>query len=275
MKVLLCEGTRDMEFLTSFLIKCYDFERKKIKKNYLNKKLGLNYKNFNVVKKINEIFIFYPRGGGSEEVKNVVKNTSQMIDWYNKGVKKVGMALDLDEKNVQELINSIEQILKAKYDDVKKYDKFSFICKHGEYNFNITVIPLGDLNIKNKLGFDVSRHKIEDLILDLSFEDEYFNHVLSQAINFYKEKKRKNPTQKSLVKILESICDKPDFGTFELISKILNENAKGILPNYFVEGIEKFLRQIWHLADARLDREELEEIFGKEFIEKGFLKKKE
>jgi len=43
---------------------------------------------------------------------------------------------------------------------------------------------------------------------------------------------------------LESICDKPDFGTFELISKILNENAKGILPNYFVEGIEKFLRQI-------------------------------
>ena len=165
-----------------------------------------------------------------------------MIQWHDRGVEKVGIALDLDEKDVQGLINSIEQMLKAKYKYVKKYGNYSFICKHEDYSFNITVIPIGDLDIKDKLGFEVSQHEIEDLILDLALKDEYFNHVLSQAIDFYKEKKGENPTQKSLVKILESICDDPDYGTFELISKILNEDAKDILPNYFVGSIEEFLK---------------------------------
>jgi hypothetical protein len=245
MKVLLCEGTRDMEFLTRFLIKCHDFKRKKVKDNYLHEKLGLNYRNFNVIEKTDEIFIFYPKGGGFKSVTNIIKEISQMIQWHDRGVEKVGIALDLDEKDVQGLINSIEQMLKSKYKYVKKYRNYSFICKHEDYSFNITVIPIGDLDIKDKLGFEVSQHEIEDLILDLALKDEDFNHVLSQAIKFYKEKrgnKSYTKIQKSLVKILESICDDPDYGTFELISKILNEDAKDILPNDFVDSIEEFLK---------------------------------
>ncbi|MFA4662187.1 DUF3226 domain-containing protein [Pyrococcus kukulkanii] len=241
MKVLLCEGTRDMEFLLNLLTKL-GFQRARVKYNYLWEKLGLNYKKFTVLRNENEeIFIFYPLGGGSKSVIGTIKAESQIINWCERGVSKIGLAIDLDDKAVQGLLSSIEHVLKSKYEVVKE-GNFSFKCRCKGCELDVIVIPLGDTRIEEKLGFNVLQHEIEDLILDLALSNENFKHIIGQAIDFYKEKKGKEPTQKAIVKILESLCKDPDYGTFELISEIFSWSSINELPDYVVESIREFIQ---------------------------------
>ncbi len=244
MRILLCEGTVDMEFLSRLIVSCYGFKRKDVKENYLESKLGLSYKKFIILEQKFELAIFYPKGGGAEAVIKSVTARSQMLQWIERGVSKIGIAIDLDDRDVQNLIDSIETRLRNKYgsNNVTKVGNYTFKCNIGRYTIPITAIPLGDLNISKKLGFDVSQYELEDLILDLAFEDDFYKHVLTQAIEFYKEKKGKSPSQKALVKILESTCDNPDFGIYELISNLFrNKNIKNILPKYIIESFNEFL----------------------------------
>lgn len=245
MYLLLCEGTVDMEFLTKLLINCYNFRRKAVKEDYLDLKLGVRWRKFKVVEGDHEIMISYPPGGGSKTVIKTVRTKSQIKYWLSKNLSKLGIAIDIDErKSVQDLISSIEQSLKSEYGDenITRHGNYSFKCKLNEHEFYITVIPLGDLAISNKLGFDVSQHELEDLILDLAFENEFYSRVLNQAVEFYKEKKDENPNQKPIVKILEAFSSDLDNGIYELISNLFRNFNRDALPDYLLESIDEFLR---------------------------------
>jgi hypothetical protein len=230
--------------LSRLIVSCYGFKRKGVDENYLKNKLGLSYKKFIVLEQDFELAIFYPKGGGAEAVIKAVTVPSQILQWIEKGVSRIGIAIDLDDKDVQNLTDSIEKRLENKYGhgNVTKIGNYTFKCKIGKHEIPITVIPLGDLNISKKLGFNVLQYELEDLILDLAFEDNFYNHVLTQAIEFYKEKKGKDPSQKALVKILESTCDNPDYGIYKLISNLFkNKNIKNILPNHIFESFNEFI----------------------------------
>ncbi len=240
MRILLCEGTLDMEFLARLIESCYNFKRKQVGEDYLRNKLGLQYKRYIVLEGSFELFIFYPKGGGSETVLKTVCMPSQLVQWIVRGVLKIGIAIDLDDKNIDTLINSVETRLKNNYGKVTKTGVYTFKCKINEYNFTLTTVPIGDLSLSDKLGFPVTRHKIEDLILDFALENTFYRHLLTQAIEFYREKMKRDPNQKALVKIMESTCSNPDFGAYELLS-VLFKDARNILPSYIFDSLNEFL----------------------------------
>jgi len=114
-----------MEFLAR-LFESRGFNRIAHDENYMLAKLGLKYKKFKALKKTdNELIIFYPESGGYDPVLNTAKDSSTQIDWKKRGVTRVVLAVDLDEKNVDDRIEAVEGSLRGAY-EVYRINKFSY-----------------------------------------------------------------------------------------------------------------------------------------------------
>lgn len=244
-------------------MKCYSFRQNDVDEKYIEK-IGLDpykYRKFHVVERDDEIFVFFPLGGGYENIMKTLKSKSQIIAWIQHGVSKIGCALDLDERSAENLIDSVKQRLSTKYGDVREDGNYTLKVTIDRRNFYVTIIPLGDLNISEKIselvGKDLKfrQHKIEDLLIYLAIQDDSYRRIMTQAIDFYFEKKSilcgkiDFIDQKSIIKMLESLCRYPDYGIYELITEVfdrIEENIKNLLPPYLTDSLEEFLNYQQH-----------------------------
>lgn len=239
MIVVLCEGNLDMEFLAR-LFESRGYNKIAHDENYLSGKLGLTFKKFKVLKNIdNELIIFYPKSGGYDQVLNTAKDSSTQIDWKKRGVTRIVLAVDLDEKNVDDRIAAVEGSLRGAY-EVNRINKFSYNCKYNEkYEFLFIIIPVGDSTLHEKIDIDQKKSMIEDLILNLALTKSEYENILKQSIELYKHKMGKKPDQKALLRMMESFCNDPEKGSFQIISK-LRKDIPAILP----EHVEQSIREI-------------------------------
>ncbi len=239
MIVVLCEGNRDMEFL-SHIFECKSFNKIMHDEDYIYKKLGLKYKKYNVLRKNDdEIIIFYPEFGGYVPVLNTAKNIDQQIAWKKRGVTKVVLVVDQDEKNVENRVTAVEGSLKGVY-EVDRTNRFSFMCKHKEYDFLVTLIPVGDSILQEKIDINQETCMIEDLILNLALTKQEYENILKQSIELYKHKMKKKPSQKALLRMMESFCNEPERGGYEIISE-LKDNILTILPEHITQSITEIM----------------------------------
>ncbi|RLI84151.1 MAG: hypothetical protein DRP01_08385 [Archaeoglobales archaeon] len=234
MIILLCEGNLDMEFF-AILLEQMGFNRMKVDEDYIRKKLGLNYRWFRVLRRDIEVFIFYPKSGGYKVVIDFAKDTSQQKDWEKRGVRKVILAVDLDDKSVEERLKAVEDALKSVY-TVEKIGNYTFKCKYDEDEYVFTIIPLGDPNLKDMIEIDQKVCTIEDIIMRSVLEDENFKEICKQCIELFKHKRGRKPNQKSLLKMLEAFCDDPDRGIYEILS-----NIKINIPLHVKESLDESL----------------------------------
>jgi len=236
MIVLLCEGNLDMEFFT-ILLEQMGFDRLKVDEDYIRRKLGLKYRWFRVLRKDDlEIFIFYPKSGGYKVVMDTAKDVSQQKDWKKRGVKRIILAVDLDEKSVDERLEAVENSLKSVY-TVEKIGNYSFKCKHNEEEFFFTVVPLGDPNLQKIIEVDQEVRMIEDIIISSVLENKDFQRICEQCIELFRHKRGRNPDQKALLRMLEAFCKDPDRGIYEILS-----NVKIKAPTHVEESLKEGLR---------------------------------
>ena len=177
-----------------------------------------------------------PKSGGYKVVIDSAKNVSQQKDWKKRGVKKVILAVDLDEKSINERIKAIEDALKSVY-TVEKIGNYTFKCKHNEEEYLFTVVPLGDPNLKEVIKINQETCTIEDIIISSILENEYFKRICKQCIELFKHKKGEKPNQKALLKMLEAFCEDPDRGIYEILS-----NIKIKMPIHVKESLDEGLR---------------------------------
>jgi len=217
MIVLVCEGSLDMEFF-AILLEQIGFERLKVGEDFIWKRLGLRYRWFRVLRRGEvEIIVFYPKSGGYKVVIETAKEVSQQKVWKSRGVEKVLLAIDLDEKSVEERVKAVEDALKSVY-SVERIGKFSFKCEHDEETFFFTVVPIGDPDLS--MSISQGKHTIEDLILASIIEDERLRNICEQRIELFEHKEGRKPDQKSLLRMLEAFCKDPERGIFEILSNI-------------------------------------------------------
>lgn len=240
MIVVLCEGSRDLEFL-AHLFESKGFNKVNHDEDYVYKKLGLERKKYCKVlrKNDNELLIFYPESGSYELVLKTAKDSSTQIAWKNRGVTKVALAVDLDDKNVEERITAIERSLRGVY-EVNRLNRFSFSCKYNAYEFLFTIIPVGDSSLQKKIDINQEKCMIEDLILNLALTKHEYKNILQQSIELYEHKMNKKPSQKALLRMIESFCNKPESGSYEIISE-LKDNIPTILPEQITESITEII----------------------------------
>jgi len=235
MIVLLCEGNLDMEFFT-ILLEQMGFDRLKVDEDYIRRKLGLKYRWFRVLRKDDlETFVFYPKSGGYKVVIDTAKDISQQKDWKKRGVKRIILAVDLDEKSVEERLKAVEDALKSVY-TVERIGNYSFKCKHGEEEYFFTVVPLGDPNLQKEIEIDQERCTIEDIIIGSVLENEDFKRICEQCIELFKHKKGRKPNQKALLRMLEAFCEDPDRGIYEILS-----NVKIKVPAHVEDSLKECL----------------------------------
>lgn len=235
MIVVLCEGNLDMEFL-AHLFESKGFNKINPDENYMYKKLGLDYNKFKVLNKNdNEMIIFYPKTGGYGPVLKTAKESSIQIDWKKRGVTKVVLAVDQDKKNVEERLIAVEGSLRSAY-EVNRTNKFSFNCKYNENEFSFIVIPVGDSALQEKIEIVQDGYIIEDLILRLALTKDKYENILRQSIELYKHKMGKKPNQKALLRMMESFCNDPEKGSFQIISELKND-IPAILPEHIEQSI--------------------------------------
>ena len=236
MIILLCEGSLDMEFF-AILLEQMGFNKLKVNEDYLRKKLGLGYKWFRVLHKDGlEIFIFYPKSGGYKVVIDTAKDVSQQKDWKKRGVKRIILAVDLDEKSVDERLKAVEDALKSIY-TVERIGNYSFKCKHNGDEYFFTVIPLGDPNLQKEIEVTQERYTIEDIIISSALKSKEFEKICKQCVKLFKHKKGKNPNQKALLRMLEAFCEDPDRGIYEILS-----NVKIKVPSYVEDSLNEGLK---------------------------------
>lgn len=239
--IFLCEGTLDMEVL-SRILQDMRFNKVNIKdvKSYAWKELGLKIGNYRVLRKDSILsFIFYPEGGGYYNVIRIAKDSSQQIKWKKEyGIEKIALAVDLDDKNVEERLNAVMKSLKSSYHNVEKVGSYSFKCIHKGYEFIFTVVPLGDPKLGEKININFVQLKfmVEDLIINSIIEDKRWREICIQGIEFFKHKAQENPDQKSLIRIAEAFCQNKEI--YELIKYI---KAKK-LPDHVKLSIEEALQ---------------------------------
>ncbi len=197
-----------MEFL-AYLFGSKGFNRIDHDEKYIFGKLGLTYKKYKVLKKNDEeLIIFYPESGGYDTVLNAAKDGSTQIDWKRRGVTNVVIAVDLDDKNVDDRIAAIEGSLRGVY-EVNRINTFCYNCKYNEkYEFLFIIIPVGDSTLHEKI--DISQEK--SMIMG------------------------KRPDQKALLRMMESFCDDPEKGSYQIISE-LKDNINTILPEHIKQSI--------------------------------------
>ena len=236
MIVVLCEGALDMEFLAC-IFENKGFKRIKHEKNYIYKKLGLKYQKYIVLRNKEELVIFYPKSGGYKAVLNTAKDISTQIDWKRRGVARVILAIDLDDKDVKNRLTAIEDSLKSVYDVEKRAD-YTFKCTKNAHEFLFTVVPLGDLNLQRKINIIQEKCMIEDLILSLILIKDKYRELCEQSIELYEHKIKEKPNQKALLRMLESFCKNPEKGAYEFLSE-LKEELWTILPEHVRESIEE------------------------------------
>lgn len=225
-----------MEFL-AHLFESKGFNRVNHDGNYIYGKLGLKYKKYKVLEKNDdELIIFYSESGGYDPVMNTAKDGSTQIDWKRRGVTSVVIAVDLDDKNVDERIEAIEGSLTGVY-DVNRINKFSYICKYNEkYEFSFIIIPVGDSTLQEKIDIIQEKSMIEDLILNLALTKSEYENILKQSIELYKHKMGKRPDQKALLRMMESFCNDPEKGSYHIIYELKN-NINTILPEHVEQSI--------------------------------------
>ncbi|VVB85914.1 Uncharacterised protein [uncultured archaeon] len=242
MIVVLCEGNLDMEFL-SFLFESKSFNKINHDENCLLRKLGLDYKKYKVLEKNDdELIIFFPKSGGYDPVLNTAKDGGTQIDWIRRGVTKVVIAVDLDDKNVDDRIAAIEGSLSGVY-EVNRINKFSYNCRYNEkYEFLFIIIPVGDSTLQEKIDVVQEKSMIEDLILNLALTKSEYENILKQSIELYKHKMGKRPDQKALLRMMESFCNDPEKGSYQIISE-LKDNINTILPEHIEQSIIEILSQ--------------------------------
>lgn len=238
MIILLCEGRLDMEFF-AILLEQMGFNRLKVDKvdeDYLRKKLGLGYRWFRVLRKDFEIFIFYPKSGGYKVVMDTAKDVSQQKDWKKRGVKRVILAVDLDEKSVDERLKAVEDALKSVY-TVERIGNYSFKCKYNGDEYFFTVVPLGDPNLQKEIEVAQERCIIEDIIISSALRSEEFEKICKQCVELFKHKMGKKPNQKALLRMLEAFCEDPDRGIYEILS-----NVKIKVPSHVEDSLNEGLK---------------------------------
>lgn len=224
-----------MEFL-AHLFESKGFNKINHDENYMHKKLGLNYKKYKVLSKNNnEMIIFYPETGGYGPVLRTAKDSSTQIDWKNREVIKVVLAIDQDNKNVEERLIAVEGSLRSAY-EVNRTNKFSFNCKYNENEFSFIVVPVGDSSLQEKIEIVQEGYMIEDLILRLALTKDKYENILKQSIELYKHKMGKKPNQKALLRMMESFCNDPEKGSFQIISELKND-IPTILPEHVEQSI--------------------------------------
>ncbi len=236
MIVLLCEGNLDMEFFT-ILLKQMGFDRLSVNEDYIRKKLGLKFRWFRVLRKDDlEIFVFYPKSGGYKVVIDTAKDVSQQRDWKKRGIKRVILAVDLDEKDVAGRVEAVKNALKSVY-TVEKVGDYSFKCEHSGEEYFFTVVPLGDPNLRKMIEIEQETCTIEDIIISSILENEDFQRICKQCIDLFKHKRGKSPKQKALLRLLEAFCKEPDRGIYEILS-----NIKIKIPTHVEESLKEGLR---------------------------------
>lgn len=239
MIVVLCEGNLDMEFL-AHLFECKGFSKINPDENYLLGKLGLRYKKYKVLKKNNdELIIFYPETGGYDSVLNTAKDSSTQIDWKKRKVSKVVLVVDQDDKDVDVTIKAVEDTLKIIY-EVNEISKFSLNCKFNEqYVFSFVVVPVGDSTLQERIDIIQKGYMIEDLVLNLALTKDKYENILRQSIDLYQHKMGKKPNQKALLRMMESFCNDPEKGSFQIISELKDD-----IPTILPEHVEKSIIEI-------------------------------
>jgi len=163
----------------------------------ITRKLGIDRRWFRVLYKDDiEVFVFYL--GRYKVVMELARNYSQQKMWKRRGVKRVVLAVDLDEKDIDEKLKAIEDSLKSTYTTVERMG-YSFRCKHNGEEYNFTVIMLGDPSLQKRIDVKQEKFMIEDIIINLALENENFKEICLQCIELFKHKKgEKKPNQKSI-----------------------------------------------------------------------------
>lgn len=241
MIIVLCEGVLDMEILMR-IFECKGFNRERVEKNYIKKKLGLGIKRYYVLKKDDkEVIIFYPwTMAGYNAILNIAKDISEQKNWKKRNVVRVALAVDLDNLSVNDRIKAIKNSLENVYDKIEESGNFSFKCSKDKEEFLFTVIPLGDCALNQKIDTNQEKCMVEDLILNLLITEEKYKNICKQSIELYKHKTKEKPCQKSLLKMMEAFSKDPDRGFYEILSE-LKEKLLDVLPEHIEQSINEVI----------------------------------